>query len=418
MAHRIVTAKHKTLGILAIGGLFATVLPMAATAQHTHYGGARGKSGGNACNEATLACASKVTPAAASDGSLWIVFQAGGRVLVSRTANLGRTFTPPVAVTRETADLDWGPDARPKISIDAAGRVHVAFAVFKDKQFNGRVFHVVSSDGGATFSEPRAVTEDATSQRFETLTLLPDGRLFAAWLDKRNRAPAKVRGETYAGAALAFATLAPAASSFGETAIAVDQTCECCRISAAVDSEGRAVALFRNVFGGGIRDHAVATFLRDGTVSLVRVSADDWKADACPHHGPSLAIAPDGTRHVVWFTAGAARKGLFYASSKGTDVPFSQPIPVGNSKRAPSRPAILVTVDRVHMVWKEFDGREASVAGMQSADGGRNWSAPRTIASTASESDHPMLVAAGTRAVLSWQTEAEGYRLIELEPGL
>src|SRR5207249_9208192 len=71
---------------------------------------------------------------------------------------------------------------------------------------------------------------------------------------------------------------------------------------------------------GSIRDHGVVTF-NDATTPgpLRRVSVDDWKLEACPHHGPSLAIAPDGSYHVAWFTDGKARKGLFYARADSAD---------------------------------------------------------------------------------------------------
>jgi hypothetical protein len=52
---------------------------------------------------------------------------------------------------------------------------------------------------------------------------------------------------------------------------------------------------------------------------------------------------------------------------------------------------------------------------MVSHDSGSTWSAPRVVAQTADASDHPLLVTDGRHAFLSWQTRAQGYRLIELE---
>jgi hypothetical protein len=73
---------------------------------------------------------------------------------------------------------------------------------------------------------------------------------------------------------------------------------------------------FRDIFEDTVRDHAVGTFVDAQTSGPIhRVSVDDWKTDACPHHGPTPAIAADGTYHVAWFTNGRARKGLFYALS-------------------------------------------------------------------------------------------------------
>jgi hypothetical protein len=71
------------------------------------------------------------------------------------------------------------------------------------------------------------------------------------------------------------------------------------------------------MFEGSIRDHAIVTFTDQGTPGEVhRVSEDDWQIAACPHQGPSLSIAPNGTYHVVWYTNGKVRKDLFYAQSR------------------------------------------------------------------------------------------------------
>jgi len=173
--------------------------------------------------------------------------------------------------------------------------------------------------------------------------------------------------------------------------------------------------VFRNIFPGSVRDHGVITFRDTATPGPVRrVSVDDWKIEACPHHGPSLAIAPDGSYHVAWFTDGSARKGLFYARADSGDAAFSQPRPLSAANRQPSRPYLLANGPALHLVWKEFDGDKVAVRWQVSHDSGRQWSAPRTVAETADASDHPLLVADKQRAYLSWLTRNEGYRLIPL----
>src|SRR4249919_4228756 len=68
-----------------------------------------------ACDEPDLRCASKVTPVFASDGTLWLAWMAGGKISVSSSRGAGRSFSTPVAATPDALNLDWGPDARPKI---------------------------------------------------------------------------------------------------------------------------------------------------------------------------------------------------------------------------------------------------------------------------------------------------------------
>jgi hypothetical protein len=368
------------------------------------------------CNDPSLACALKATPAFAPDGSLWLAWMAGGRVSVARSTDLGRNFAPAVAVNPTPLDLDWGPDARPKIAVDREGRIFVAFAVFKDKAFNGEVLYSRSTDGGRSFAVPRPVTANRESQRFEDMALDPDGALFMAWLDKRNRAPARDRGEKYVGAGLAFTWSDNHGASLAETAIAVDNTCECCRLGIAFAAPGRPVVAFRNVFGGTVRDHAVITFADARTPGPVqRVSVDDWKTDVCPHQGPGLAVSSAGTYHVTWFTNGNARKGLFYARSTDGGRSFSEPIPIGRKDHNPSRAYLATAQDALWLVWKEFDGEATSVSVMLSHDDGRTWSSPKVVAQTDDASDHPLVAVSGRIAYLSWQTKREGYRLVEIK---
>jgi hypothetical protein len=163
--------------------LVLTFLPLSwpgvAAAQMVHeHDGAQ-----HQCAEPALRCANVVTPTFAPDGSLWLTWAAAGRVSVAHSTDLGRSFTPAVAVNREPLRLDSGPDERPKIAIDKAGGIAVAYAIFKDSAFNGQVFYTRSVDGGLTFAPPRPITSDPESHRFEAIAFDPEGSLFAAWLE-------------------------------------------------------------------------------------------------------------------------------------------------------------------------------------------------------------------------------------------
>lgn len=294
------------------------------------------------------------------DGTLWVVRTMTDRIAVVRSTDLGKTFSEPVTVTPEPMSLDWGPDARARIVVDPKGGLVVTFAIFQVRNFNGRAFFSRSNDNGATFTKPQPITADKTSQRFETAAVDPStGRVFAARLDKRNVARARAAGKAYAGAALAYAW-------------------------------------------------------EDGEAASARVSADEWKIEACPHHGPSIAIAPDGSQHVAWYTEGSARKGRFHARADNADMPFGQPRALSAANRQPARPFVLSNGNALYLVWKEFDGTKSLVRWQVSGDGGRQWREPRTVADTADASDHPLLVAHAGQAYLSWLTKADGYRLIPL----
>ncbi len=395
--------------ISAIGALVGSLGLAFAQMSHQHHAPKPD------CTEPTLRCATKATPTFAADGSLWLAFTAGGRVLITRSMDLAHSFSNAVALNQQPLDVDWGPDARPKIAVDRDGRVFVAFAHFKNQSFDGQVLYARSVNGGISFTPPRPITSNQESQRFEALALDVDGSLFTAWLDKRNRPAAKARNETYAGAALAFAWARRNGEDISETRVAHDHTCECCRLGIAFAAPGRPVIAFRNVFDANVRDHAVITFVDPNTPGPVyRVSTDDWRTDACPHHGPALAVGRTDSYHVAWFTNGIARKGLFYARSLDGGRSFSAPMPIGRAERAPSRPNLLAVNGRLWLAWTEFDGEKTSVWAMVSHDDGLAWSPAKRLADTADTSDHPLLVSNGSDVFLSWLSKAEGYRLMAL----
>ncbi|WP_342728832.1 sialidase family protein [Bradyrhizobium sp. B097] len=404
--------KPATLMVLAT--VMLAVLPNLAIAQMSHQHASEA-----ACEETVLRCATKVTPAFAPDGTLWLAWMAGGQISVASSKDQGRSFSTPVQMTRERLNLDWGPDARPKLAIGAKGELALAFSTFRDQAFNGQVLTTRSTDGGRSFDPPKPITANNESQRFEAIGFDPSGAVFAVWLDKRNRVPAQQRGEKYNGAGLFFASSKDGGASYSDAQLVADSTCECCRLALAFDGSGHPVVVFRNIFEGGVRDHAIVKFNDLATPGEVhRVSRDDWQIAACPHHGPSLTISPAGTYHATWYTNGKARKGLFYARSRDGGKTFSDPLQIGQPNRGPSRPQIAAGPLGLVMAWKEFDGQKTSIHLMTSRDDGATWSKPTNIADTADSSDHPLLVSDSRQTYLSWMTKADGYHFqaIEGEP--
>ncbi|WP_167679345.1 sialidase family protein, partial [Rhodococcus sp. B10] len=66
------------------------------------------------------------------------------------------------------------------------------------------------------------------------------------------------------------------------------------------------------------------------------------------------------------------------------------------------------------LVWKQFADDRMQILLRKSIDGGAHWSAPANVANTNGGSDHPQLLARDGHVYLSWRTQAEGYRLIDI----
>jgi Neuraminidase (sialidase) len=335
-------------------------------------------------------------------------------VSVAQSSDLGKSFSAPVMVATHGKSLDAGSDARPQLAVTQNGKVFLAYAFFKDANWNAQINTVRSEDGGKTFSTPQALVKDGSSQRFPSLVSRPDGSIFIAWVDKRLVAAAKNSGQQRLGGSIAYSFSRDDGKTFEVEKIANESSCECCRIGAAVDPQGGVGIVYRAIFSGGIRDHATQVITASSTGQIRRVSNDAWKTDACPHHGPTIAISGSGKMHVAWFTQGSNRAGVFYANSSNRGETYSKPQRIGGQDTNVSRPYLLAIGQSVWLVWKEFDGQKTSVFLKQSGDDGMTWSKPALLSSTAGYSDHPLLINDGSKVYLSWLTREDGYQLIPL----
>ena len=138
------------------------------------------------------------------------------------------------------------------------------------------------------------------------------------------------------------------------------------------------------------RDHAFA-FLGTPPAKVERATVDRWRVDACPHHGPSLAFGPDGTRHAVWFNQVEGQGRAFYGQLSAGGPSHVQQLPAGATHAD-----LAVAGRNVAVAWKRFDGSVTKIESLISNDAGRSF-APGPSLQTAGDSDQPRLVKAGER---------------------
>ena len=347
------------------------------------------------------------------NGRLWLAAIRNRHIYVSYSDDHGITQSVPAKVNAEPEDILGDGENRAKI-IARKGVIYISYTQWLGKPMAGDIRFSRSTDGGKSFSTPITVNDnrEIISHRFDSMVVNGKGHIYIAWLDKREQSAAEKKGEKYNGSAIYYAMSDDGGVSFRRNVKIADHVCECCRTAMAVDTDDYPVVTWRHIYDNNIRDHALVKL--DGKMTPVRVSNENWNIAACPHHGPSLSIAQDGIYHAAWFSNAPQQRGLFYAYSADQGKTFSSPLSFGNIEAQPSRPYVLSLGSRVYLAWKEFDGESTSILGMESADGGKSWSAPGKLAATSDISDWPMLIGENSRAYLSWNTKNEGYRLIEI----
>ncbi|WP_345798306.1 sialidase family protein [Castellaniella sp. MT123] len=358
-----------------------------------------------------LGCADRASGAFSPDGTLLLAWTQDKKVYFARSKDKGQSWTLPLMIGDAREGFDGGGDARPQLAANAKGSVLIAYDTFKDQNWNAEIWLASSVDGGTHFDTPRVFEPESVSQRLPVLSMTPAGRILMLWQDKRLSGPQK-----RPGASLAYAWSMDGGRTFSPSAIAAEVSCECCRIGVTNSSSGEPVAAFRTIFPEQVRDHALLQFSPSGSPRApLRVATDNWKTNACPHHGPSVSVSNDGTTHMVWYTQGQARQGLFYARLGHGEQAFSEPQRLGGVDDASSHPYVLVQGQQVWRVWKAFDGQASHVMLQQSGNDGRDWSAPKVISSSTGGSDHPLLLGYQDHAYLSWLSSQHGYQLIDLK---
>lgn len=167
--------------------------------------------------------------------------------------------------------------------------------------------------------------------------------------------------------------------------------------------------MWRHVFEPNLRDHALSELNADGnTAPLIRTTFDEWRIDACPHHGPSVAFDHDGRRHQTWFNVKADEGGVFYAATNSKGV-LNEPMRLGNAQA--EHADVIVTGNTVAIAWKQFDGNASVILAKRSDDAGNTWQ-DLSIAKTLGNSDQPHLLATPTGPALVWRTQNEGIQII------
>jgi hypothetical protein len=211
-----------------------------------------------------------------------------------------------------------------------------------------------STNWGRSFN--KSIPVDPTgvaSQSFYTLAVGPDGAVYAAWLDGRDRGQGKS-----GSSALYVAKSTDRGQSFEKSVRVALNVCPCCRPSIAFTDANAMHVGWRGVIDNDIRDIFVGTSTDGGATfsTPARVAQDNWRIEGCPHSGPSLATT-GGKLYVAWRTVTGDRGRVYVASSGDSGAHFSAKVGADTSLLDANHPQLLALEGSVGLV---FQAREVS----------------------------------------------------------
>jgi len=188
----------------------------------------------------------------------------------------------------------------------------------------------VSSDGGATWSDPVLPHDDGTPTEHGFVTLFPHAAgVGLVWLDGRNMANAASPESPIQGMTLRSATYDSDLIVTHETRID-ELICDCCQTDVAITGSGP-VAVYRDRTPEETRDISVARLVEGEWQAGDPVANDGWTIGGCPVNGP--AIDSEGTQlAVAWFTAANDKPRVRMARSSDQGESFSAPFDVSTDE--------------------------------------------------------------------------------------
>lgn len=256
----------------------------------------------------------------------------GGEIFFARSGDGGRTFAPPLNLSRSK-----GGDGKGRINREVwhngsfdlvagpQGAVHVAWT-----EYEGGLWHSRSTDGGRTFARPRRIAGDGRlPARAPSLALARDGKVYLAW----------TVGED-AGADIHLAVSEDHGASFDAARVVARSGGYSDAPRLAFDSAG-ALHLAHAESPDGPFGRAHVRYARsfDGGRSFEppREISAPMPAGAGSASYPSLAVDGRGNVVVTWELARAARqqpRGLAVVVSKDGGGSFTPPELVPDSADA------------------------------------------------------------------------------------
>lgn len=380
-------------------------LPVVSVCAQSHHS--------KASKRPSLAVGSAFSP----DGRLWVVgLNAQGRLFVQHSASPGTAqWSEPTVLDTGDDEIAADGESRPKIAFGPNGWTVIAYTQPLPKPYTGNIRMLRSEDGGHTFGRPFTVHDDRQiiTHRFESVAFDRQGRLVTVWVDKRDQV--KTPDKPYAGAAIYRKISHDGGKTFEPDQKLADHSCECCRIALTQDAQGRLFGLWRHVFPNQIRDHAIAQ-LTEQTHQIQRASFDEWRINACPHHGPGLSYAkaepglPEGF-HMVWFGIRSGVASVRYARLNAQGAPIDQTLR-SLPDEAAEHADVMSVGSSVAIVWRSFSSGVTTLHLWRSKDGGVSFQRS-VLGQNTGFNDHPRLALSESKMVVVWRTQQriEAYEI-------
>lgn len=229
---------------------------------------------------------------AAAHGQVALTFGSTSAIYFSPSPDGGHSFAPPVKVS-DVGALALGRHRGPRLVILEKALVISAVAGEKKSEDahahglpeNGNLLVWRSTDHGHTWTRGGTINDvpGAAREGLHSMTADAKGRLFAVWLDLRDKGT-RLYGSRSTDGGLTWSKNALVYESPEGT------ICQCCHPTALFDENGELWTMWRNSLAGS-RDFYVTTSADSKTFANAhKLGTGTWKLNACPMDGGGFTV--------------------------------------------------------------------------------------------------------------------------------
>ncbi|MDE1765212.1 MAG: PEFG-CTERM sorting domain-containing protein [Thaumarchaeota archaeon] len=322
-----------------------------------------------------------------SQGNVYAVWQSysanKSSIAFAKSSDNGTTFRPPVRVSDPSKD-----SAFPQISA-YGNNVYIAWL----ERTTGDVTNVLfakSSDGGATFGTPIAITSHNGTSGIPKI-YASQNRVYLMWEDNGAK-NFDVFLDTSSDSGNTFGTPVNISNNAGDSG-APQMVIDGNNVYAVWmdDTSGNFDVLFSKSTDGG------QTFAKP-----VNVSGDTQESGYA-----QLAIAGNNV-YLVWTNAVTGKNyDIFFAKSTDGGQTFSQPLNISNSPGASGWPQVAVD-GNVYVSWVDNTPGHFDVYIAKSTDDGTSFESPVDVNNNAGGSWYNQMVVSSNTVYLAWLGEGNG----------
>jgi len=320
--------------------------------------------------------------------------------------NVGDTYSKPYPINKVPGEVSAHGENGPLLRKGPGIEMYAFWQGGNDLKFSR------SMNFGRSFTPAIKVNDEEAKgyHSFQAMEVGPDGTIYVAWLDGRDK-----ENNPPGTGSLYIAKSIDQGKSFGKNIKVSGAICPCCRPAIAFDDSGKVFISWRHVYEGHNRIMVVSTSEDKGDTwsDKVRVTEEGWKINGCAHSGPAMSYA-NGKLFVVWYSGANNQSSLLGAISSDGGKSFKYLGEIQGKVLDANHPDIQIIGDEA---WVIFQGREPSIDNgwgnirpwLMKISGTGKPSQPEKLPSLGDSVSYPLLFAgSGGRIYATWTELAEG----------